>query len=73
MFVLISFLQIKFNMANDRHLNRVNERAEDAGTYLIGIDKEVRELLGEDYYERQARTAYQILEENFAKMVKRHK
>ena len=59
-------------MANDRHLNRVNERAEDAGTYLIGIDKEVRELLGEDYYERQARTAYQILEENFAKMVKRH-
>ena len=73
MFVLISFLQIKFNMANDRHLNRVNERAEDAGTYLVGIDKEVRELLGEDYYERQARTAYQILEENFAKMVKRHK
>lgn len=60
-------------MANDRHLNRVNERAEDAGTYLADIDKHVRDLLGEDYYERQARTAYQILEENFAKMVKKHR
>lgn len=66
-------LQIKFNVANDRHLNRVNERAEDAGTYLADIDVHIRQMLGEDYYERQARTAYQILEENFDKVVKRHK
>ncbi|KAF6023187.1 hypothetical protein EB796_018520 [Bugula neritina] len=64
--------QIKFNMANDRHLVRLNDKAEDAGSYLTVIHEEIRSLLGEDYYERPARTDYQNLEENFHKTMKRY-
>ncbi|XP_067944025.1 uncharacterized protein [Watersipora subatra] len=65
--------QIKFNMANDRHLNRLNDRAEDADSYLLDIRQEVKAILGDDYYERQARTEYENLSENFIKLMKRHK
>lgn len=60
-------------MANDRHLNRLNEKAEDAGSYLATIHIEVRALLGDDYYERQARSELQNLEENFHKMLKHYR
>jgi len=59
-------------MANDRHLVRLNDKAEDAGSYLTVIHEEIRNLLGEDYYERPARTDYQNLEENFHKTMKRY-
>lgn len=60
-------------MANDRHMNRLNERAEDAGSYLADIQTEIKAILGEDYYEKQARTNYENLAENFVKVMKQYR
>lgn len=60
-------------MANDRHLNRLNERAEDAGSYLANIHTEVKAILADSYQERQARSEYENLEENFTKLMNRYK
>lgn len=64
---------MKFNEANDRHLNRLNEKAEDAGTYLLKVSVEVKDILGDDYYEKQAKSDYENLQDNFTKVMSMHR
>ena len=52
-------------MANDRHLTRLNEKAEDAGTILDGLHDELKVVMDVDYQSKQAITDYENLENNF--------
>lgn len=58
-------LQVDFNMANDRHLTRLNEKAEDAGSILDNLHGELKDAMGSEYHSRQATTDYQNLKTNF--------
>ena len=63
--IVILLPQVDFNMANDRHLTRVNEKAEDAGNILEGLHDILRDTMDTEYQSRQTITSYQNLQNNF--------
>jgi len=58
-------LQVKFNMANDRHLTRLNERAEDAGSVLLRLNDALLAAMTDSYVEVPSKHLYYNLEMNF--------
>ncbi|XP_067949062.1 uncharacterized protein [Watersipora subatra] len=57
--------QVDFNMANDRQLTRLNEKAEDSGSILDNLHAELKKTMDSDYQSKQAISDYKNLENNF--------
>lgn len=64
----LAFQQIDFNMANDKHLTRLNEKTDDADTVLNGLHDQLKDTMGLEYYHRAAIHEYKNLESNFEKL-----
>lgn len=52
-------------MANDRHLTRLNEKADDAGSILDNLHMELKAVLADGYQTKPTITDYQNLQNNF--------